>query len=489
MIRKTAFFVLLIAGMAHICAQAPTGLKVVSASKSQVVLSWTAVPGATSYQLERKADTGAFIAAGAPVSATTATDNTVNAYTTYTYHVRVAGKPAASNEVKTGPAPAGFNVVAQSPKNAESDYGVGMTMILDANDDPVYAWIFRDPNRTNTATDSILFVAGWDRAHDQWRKPAQVDVIGDSTIDNIPISLALDSSTGELAMAWLKAGNIRQIAFSTDNGVTWTQKTVPGDEGQQEDDANVVALANGKIHLAYFTNGGPVYVTGNVSDDPSAWTHTPFPAANGGTYRSIGHLALDSSNQPGLVYLFSPESGGVTANFWRPGGSTVTAFDSKGVQNDSPAVRLMFAGTRPRILFAGLRDDKDGHNIWFSASDDGSRWSDPVVIPPDGNRNMVGPMTMAYDAQRGYAVVSTDNGGNWDGVKCKWPKLSSSKDGQNWTTCSPASNDSNNRDNFTTAAWDGNHKLYLGFRFTGDINALMIYHEGATAAASAAVHK
>jgi hypothetical protein len=497
MYAKRALFSLLLVSLPSLYSQAPSGLQATSATRSQVVLTWNAVPGTASYQLERKTDAGAFAAVGAPVSATSATDTTVNAYSTYTYHVRVAGPAVAgkpslsvpSNDVIVGPAPTGFNVVAQSPHDAEADYGIGMAMTLDADDDPVYAWIFHDPNRTNTAAESILYVASWDRAHYKWRQPAKVDVIGDSPTNGIPISLALDTSTGQLAMAWLKAEHVRQIAFSNDNGVTWTQKTIATSENQQDDESNSVALANGKVYLAYFNNGGVVYISGNASDDPSKWTHTTGPAASGGNYRSIGHLAIDTAGQPAIAYLFNQESGGTAAYYWRPGSSPVQAFDSKGVQNDSPSVRVAFAGTKPRILFSGLRDDKDGHNIWISASDDGATWSDPVVIPPDGNRGMQWPMTIAYDAQRGYAVVSTDNGGNWDGVKCKWPKLSLSSDAQHWTTCSPASNDSNNRDSYTTAEWDGNHKLYLGFRYIGDINALMIWHEGATPAASAAIHK
>ena len=68
---------------------------------------------------------------------------------------------------------------------------------------------------------------------------------------------------------------------------------------------------------------------------------------------------------------------------------------------------------------------------------------------------MQGPMSIAIAPKGGYAIVTRDNGGNWTNVKCGWPKLSLSTDGQQWNTCSPTGKDMDNHSENATAAYAG----------------------------------
>jgi hypothetical protein len=89
---------------------ATTGRKVVTASKSQVQLSWTAGDASNvTHTIERKTLTGSYATA---VNATTAsaTDTTIDAYKTYVYRIRAnlgSTQSGPSHEVTAGPAPVG----------------------------------------------------------------------------------------------------------------------------------------------------------------------------------------------------------------------------------------------------------------------------------------------------------------------------------------------------------------------------------------------
>jgi hypothetical protein len=172
--------------------------------------------------------------------------------------------------------------------------------------------VFRNPNRNGNKEESTLMSVGWDRVNYRWRQPVQVDVIGQYPSENLmPVSLARDASTGRLGLVWLRNGNIRTIAFSNDNGNTWTKQTVAFIKGEREALSCALALANGKIHLVYFTDGGPIYITGNAADESSKWTRTSAPPQTGMHHRHIGHIAVDASGKPAIAHLEDLDSHGV----------------------------------------------------------------------------------------------------------------------------------------------------------------------------------
>lgn len=473
---------------------APAGLQVSAATKSGVSLAWSAVPGATAYQIERREGAGAFAAAGAPVSQTSASDAKIDVYATYTYHVKALGPGGAaspaSNEARVGPPPMGFNLVWPTPEGSGNTFGYAAASALDANDDPVFAFYHRDPNHNGHTNESVVLFGGWDRAHYRWRTPVTVDESQDFPDRLMPISLARDSATGQLGLAWLRRDDQEAVAFSDDDGLTWAMQIIARPEEENQATSCSVALSGGEIHLAFFSSKGPVYLTGKTSDPASKWKRVYVPAQDGAQHRGVGHLALDASGKPAILYVINLEAGGVAGMYWRPGSKPVKAFDSNGNQNDGPDVRLAFEGDRPRALFAGSRDKVDVHLLWFVSSEDGAAWSEPVLIPSDGNRLMQGPMSIATGPKGGYAVVATDNAGNWDGVKCGWPKLSLSTDGRRWSTCSPNPRDRNTKDSFTTAAYAGDGSLYLTYRAEGSaMNSFVVWRGGASAAANLAIHK
>jgi hypothetical protein len=76
----------------------PTNLTATPSSTS-VTLNWTAAPGATSYSLERKTGSEAFVAVGT-VATTTTTDGGLTASTNYTYRVKAVNDKGSSSGVE-----------------------------------------------------------------------------------------------------------------------------------------------------------------------------------------------------------------------------------------------------------------------------------------------------------------------------------------------------------------------------------------------------
>src|SRR5207237_3870463 len=90
-------------------AQAPTGLTVRTATNKRVDLAWSGT--ASGYTVQRRALGGTFANLAANVTATTYSDTTIDAYTTYQYQVLAnlaSGNPPPSVQVTVGPPPSGF---------------------------------------------------------------------------------------------------------------------------------------------------------------------------------------------------------------------------------------------------------------------------------------------------------------------------------------------------------------------------------------------
>ena len=142
--------------------------------------------------------------------------------------------------------------------------------------------------------------------------------------------------------------------------------------------------------------------------------------------------------------------------------ATDTEQNSGGV-----AVKLLFSGTNPRILFYGQRNDapdpSDGDHF-VRSNDGGTTWQSPVVIPPDGNASTDYPFDMTLDSKDDIAVAYGQNGSSGDSV-CGNPKLSLSTDGVNFKTCAAA--DVSVTGSFQPypdsiqAAYGGNDRLYM----------------------------
>ena len=457
---------------------APSNLTVTSATNKAVALSWTAGTGATSYLVERRPLGGSYSGLSPQPTVTTFTDSSFDAFETYTYRVTsrsAGGSSVASNEVETGPPPIGFNVVSPTP-NIEPDasqYGRQLSMALDGNGDPAMAYLHYDPNNDGDATDTTLYFSGWDRANYRWKSPVKVDSPGNVSVRgvNVVLAIACDASTGRLGIAYSKDPSKSFVAFSNDNGVTWTPQQGPSD-GVNEPMGISFRMGGGQGYLAFYSgSSGMLYYTGSSAAAPSAWTKTlvPLPIKSG-EYRSTLTMALDNAAQPALAFIYDDTSG-PSVGFWRPGSSTSSRVVEIKLQNDSPDIRMTFLGTQPRIaLNAGFSsaffNAKD--QVWSIQSKDGVTWDAPVSLPNDGKESWDGPLAIAVRSDGFGTIVATIDGGSTAGAKCGEPKWAQSADFKTWTTCSPqGANPPAASANYPAAAYAVNDKIYLAFQNYG----------------------
>jgi len=436
---SAAFLLITFAG-GSAWAQAPSKLTVTKATSTEVDLSWSG--SASSYTVERAVLGGAFSSIGT-ASKTTFSDTKIDAYTTYQY--QIVANSAQSNQVTVGPPPAGFQVAAPVPAQVDpSSYGFDISMVLDANGDPAFAFIFNDANQDTDASDSELLFRSWNRAQYKWNPVVKVDTVADSaTSSHASVSLAYDSNTFVLASE-INGGDSLRVYVSTDGGAHWSTKTTY-QSSEDASEAPSLALRGGKIYLAYvLEHTGIQYVTGTLSADASTWTTTTSPQANGtdtpGNEASPS-IALDSSGNPAIAYWVPDLTQGYNQilMFWRPpSGTPQRVLDTQNNQTDTYA-KLLFNGTNPRIGFYAVRNDSpDGSDgVHFVKSDNGgASWSPTVLIPADTGSSGDYPMDLAINSTGGGAIVFEQNGSDGSNV-CGFPKLAQSSDLNSWTTCAP----------------------------------------------------
>jgi hypothetical protein len=452
--------------------QAPTGLAIKTATNKRVDLTWSGT--AASYTIQRRVLGGSF-GNLQNVAVSSFSDTTIDAYTTYQYQV-VVGTSAASNLVTAGPPPAGFSVTAPSPGPAGSDiannYGYNLTMTLDANGDPAFAFIFADPNLDSHYADSRIEFRSWNRALYKWNDIVHVTTIGDvATTFHAAVSIACDTSTNTFGIASQTEAGPLKVFISAD-GVTWTAKA-SFETSQDEVSGPSLALANGNIHLAYSVSSiGLKYVTGKLSSDAATWATKIAPKVSGIDLPRQGitpSLALDSNGIPGIAAWADDlvNSYNEVLLYWAPAssGSPVKVMDSQNRQSDQLAVKLQFFRTNPRVLVYVQRNDGDfGVGLHVARSDNGGgAWATPVLIPPDGDSSTDYPFDLAVDSAGRGAVFFGQNGSSGD-QKCGNPKISRSDDFSKWTTCAVAGLDATSQyygyPAAMAAAFAGNDRIY-----------------------------
>jgi uncharacterized protein (TIGR03437 family) len=452
-------------------AQVPTGLAVKSATSTQVQLTWTGT--ANSYTVQRAPVGGAFISI-ATVGATSYTDSQIDPYLDYTYQIVTGTSGAsASNEVTTGPPPAGLSVAAPAPVFGNSPgggYGYNISLALDGNGDPAFAFVWEDPGNQADYTLAQLLFRSWNRAQATWNPVVKIATVGDITNSGrAATSLAWDASTKTFAVATENKDGAVELYASTDSGATWRLRNSyqPGLATGPS-----LALAGGNLYLAFMVSGeGLEYVTGKLSADPATWQTRLAPQLSGMETAVTSYspsLALDGAGNPAIAYYTTRLTGSQTnvLLFWRPGTQPSIAFSTKDSTGDTDQVRMVFHNLNPRLALGlsviPIPNVPDTVGVYFLRSDDGgATWKAPVAPPPDGNAGTEYPFDIASDSKDGAAIAwGTD--GVIGSMACGNPKLSRSSDLVNWTTCSAPS-----AENFTLypssiqLAAGGNDKLYL----------------------------
>jgi uncharacterized protein (TIGR03437 family) len=437
-------------------AQAPSGLAVKAATNKKVDLSWSGT--ASSYTVQRAILGGGFSNLATVTTGAAYSDTSVDAYTTYQYQIVAnisSGTSSPSNLVTVGPPPAGFTNPAPAPGppggQASQQYGYNLSLVLDGNGDPAFAFIFYDPNLDGDSSDTRVEFLSWNRAAYKWNNLVHaISNIGESaaTFHQL-LALAYDASSNTFGIAVeVNDGDSMVLYLSTDGGTTWTRKTTISSPGDSVTSPSMV-FAGGNIHLAYvLSSTGLKYVTGRLTSDPAAWTTKSEPKVSGVDIARQAvtlSLALDSSGSPAIAWWADDQkvSYNEILQFWKPagGGAPVKVMDSQGQQSDALAVKLVFAGLNPRVLAEVQRADGGfGVTLHSGRSDNGgATWNPPVLIPPDGDRSTDYPFDLAVDSQgRGAAAIGS-NGGSGGGV-CGNPKFARTNDFVTWKTCDVANN-------------------------------------------------
>ena len=484
-----------------LAAQAPSGLNVRNATNKRIDLTWSGT--SAGYTVQRRALGGSYADVGS-VSGAAFSDTNIDAYTTYQYQVVAnlnSGASAPSNQVTVGPPPAGFTTVAPAPGPAGSDinsnFAYNLSMTLDGNGDPAFAYVFYDPNADTDPADTRVEFWWWSRATYKWNGPARVAVTGGDTASRSPqtISLGYDASTGVwgLATQTVAAGGSDVLAlYTSTDGATWTRKAtfagglVPS-----------LAMAGGNLYLAYVVDhGGLKYVTGRLSADPATWIVKGEVASAGvgmADASATPALALDSAGNPAIAYWCEASSGDYNAilMYWRPAGAgaPVRVMDSQNNASDQLDVRMVFHGLNPRVLVWVVRNDSDSDlGVHSARSDDGgATWNAPVLVPPDHSSSTDYPFDLAVDSQgRGVAAFGR-NGGSGDDA-CGYPKVSRTNDFVTWTTCDVVNSQqiTGGYDVFPLGiqtTFGGNDKLWL--MWSNQDTGIILYREPPAATAAA----
>ena len=463
--------------------QAPTSLTVKGATSKKIDLSWSGT--ASGYTVQRASLGGAFSNIATPTT-TTYSDTTIDAYTTYQYQIvanLVSGASTPSAKVTVGPPPAGFNVAAQAPGASggpsANNYGYDLTMTLDGNGDPAFAFAFQDPNNTNDYTQDQILFRSWNRATYSWNPVVKVATnIGDiATYFHNSVDLAYDASTGNFAVFTEYSSTTSQGTklFTSADGVTWTPKATYA-AGNAETQGTAVSLAGGNVYLAsIIDNTGVRYVSGKLSADPATWQVKTAPVPANTYVAGVGcapALALDSAGNPGIAYWVGDTRNGYNAIllYWRPASSNppTVVMDSQNQQSDLVAVRMVYHNLNPRIaVYVARLDAGYGLGDHIVKSDDGgATWRTPIVVTPDGTSSTDFPFDLAVNSQDQGAFGFGQNGGSGDTV-CPAPKLALSNDLATWKTCGLPGADSAGTFSVYPGAialvYGGNDKLYYAW--------------------------
>ncbi len=358
--------------------------------------------------------------------------------------------------------PSGFSTAVEIPADGGTRFGVSVSAVGDQFNQPLIAAVWDDPNGDGSRADTRVFFTRWNGEKKEYEPIKTVEVVGE--IDLTPplrqVSIARDSVTGRIGIAYVKAGAGIRYAYSDDEGANFSLATVGMDPGAGDSMFPQVALRNGTAHVAYVTSTEQVlYRTRAGATGAFTEIAAPITAGQASALGPIS-LALDGDGNPGLAYFTKGASLRATLAFWRPSGSTAIEIANSGNTDvlmpveRRPSVTLVFVGTTPRVAAHLLRADPvvmgmmtdQNAELWTSVATDasGSTWSMPVGVPRNGDFQ-----AMRFNTTQWYqGLVVHPNGsmtiggaflsrGTVNTLCAGGPKLAKSDDGMSFMTCSP----------------------------------------------------
>jgi hypothetical protein len=411
-----------------------------------------------------------------------------------------AADDSGSDACTASAPPTGFTVVDEYKGSADTaDRGDYSTMALDEDGSPMIAYAIR-------GTDSVqVMFTRWDRScGGRWVTPIVVGTPTDLASSSRGLSLAYDKTTHEVGIAYraqvgpLTGDHHYEIHFASmtlGGAGTFKDTTIASfipDPSIIPSDVSL-AMGAGKTYVLAATpyvmcvtsgcdailltervgstgdagTGDAGGDSGSGSDLPATaagWTaFAKLPAANV-VFHSIS-AAIDSAGQLGFVFAQDSSSGEPTSTirFQRASGASVAVMTGIGTEFANGA--LAFDGTKPRVAMYMHKSDwaTTGDNLWFSASNDGSSWSTPVVVPRDKGEQYGHFVAIAVSS--GKVVVAANIGGAAGDTMPAFgnPKYATSTDLATFTVGGPKRTDFVGNTNWIQLAIGADGKLQFAF--------------------------
>ncbi|MDQ7092112.1 Ig-like domain-containing protein [Desulfosporosinus sp. PR] len=231
----------------------PTNLEATTTTGSGTSLTWTAVTGATGYNVKRSATAGGpYTSIAQNVSGTNYTDTSVTAGATYYYVVTAitsGGESANSNEASaTVPAPTDDRLYVLLDINEQAQLSVSDNL----SDNATLTWTSSDP------TVAIVDANGEVTAIKEGECKITANNSDGTFTDYIPVKVMKGAENFRLALN-LKAGESKRLWISDDSSsVSWT--TMDSAVATIDNTGKVTAVANGLCIVQGEFNGKTYYI-------------------------------------------------------------------------------------------------------------------------------------------------------------------------------------------------------------------------------------
>lgn len=323
-------------------------------------------------------------------------------------------RDAAPDARAPGPLPSGFSQAATTPPDTTLRHSA---LALDGDGDAALAWIAAPKDKPR----SVMFTR-WERALGGFRAPvvvAEIATAGGEAAPHRSVSLALDASSGLIAVAYVtdapRAGRgplrVAAVAFSSDGGATFPTKEIasvavdPSDLDEHVSNPSV-ALAGGTTYLAYlqaqYRCGAGPCTGGSLATraaGATVWTREELPLVSGSTAQREApvSLAVDASGTPGVLYFTrGGDEDDTKLVYFTPSENPVTLAGTEGIAYAAPSASLAFAGLEPRAAFMLPDVAAAPYDVRFRAAA-GAAWQDVIALPTDAEHRAGSFVALALD--------------------------------------------------------------------------------------------